>query len=352
MSHRSNQICPDCVSESQLESAGSRRAFLKSSSVAAVAAGIASVSGLTPRLFAAPSSDSGAETAVKALYSSFSEEQVASVCLPFEHELRHRIDANWRISKINIGSDFYSQEQRGLIDQIIRGVTSEDGYERLKRQMKDDAGGIGRYAMTIFGEPGSGKFQWEMTGRHLTLRADGDSAPGAAFGGPIIYGHSKEEPSKNLFYYQTQKANEVFEALDEKQARAALVDESPEEDAVALQGLKGRFPGVAVSELSSDQKQLVADTIKVLLNVYRQEDVDEVMSVLNKGGGVDSLHMAYYPDSDVNGDRIWDVWRIEGPSFVWHFRGDPHVHAYINIGLKSEQASREKRSRRRPARRQ
>jgi hypothetical protein len=29
---------------------------------------------------------------------------------------------------------------------------------------------------------------------------------------------------------------------------------------------------------------------------------------------------------------MWDMWRIEGPSFVWHFRGAPHVHAYINIG--------------------
>ena len=44
-------------------------------------------------------------------------------------------------------------------------------------------------------------------------------------------------------------------------------------------------------------------------------------------------------DGDVGGDKIWDVWRIEGPSFVWHFRGDPHVHAYINIGLKDQQLS-------------
>jgi hypothetical protein len=26
---------------------------------------------------------------------------------------------------------------------------------------------------------------------------------------------------------------------------------------------------------------------------------------------------------------------VEGPSFVWHFRGAPHVHAYINIATKA-----------------
>ncbi len=60
------------------------------------------------------------------------------------------------------------------------------------------------------------------------------------------------------------------------------------------------------------------------------------MDILKKGGGLDKLHMAFYADSDLEGDRVWDVWRVEGPSFVWHFRGDPHVHAYINIGVKSE----------------
>ena len=33
--------------------------------------------------------------------------------------------------------------------------------------------------------------------------------------------------------------------------------------------------------------------------------------------------------------KIWDIWRLEGPNFVWHFRGAPHVHAYVNISQKS-----------------
>jgi hypothetical protein len=341
MDKRPQRLCPDCETSSDspiLDAFGdrvSRRGFLRTMGVSAATVGAAQLLPGTSTALAAPSATSKAETAVKALYDTFSDQQAAMVCLPFDHELRHHIDANWKISKIAIGSDFYSNEQQDLVNQIVKGITSEDGYDRLTRQMKADGNGIGRYSMVIFGEPGTKQFQWELTGRHLTLRADGNSAPGAAFGGPIVYGHSPEDPAKNLFYYQTKQVNEVFKALDAKQAKIALLEESPSEDEVALQGKKGKFPGIAVSDLSSDQKELVADTLKVLLGIYREEDVKEVMSILKEGGGLDSLHMSYYADGDLKGDKIWDVWRIEGPSFVWHFRGDPHVHAYINIGLKA-----------------
>jgi hypothetical protein len=58
------------------------------------------------------------------------------------------------------------------------------------------------------------------------------------------------------------------------------------------------------------------------------------MMILKKGGGLDQLRMAFYREGDLGKDQTWDIWRVEGPSFVWHFRGAPHVHAYINIGIK------------------
>ena len=58
-----------------------------------------------------------------------------------------------------------------------------------------------------------------MTGRHLTIRADGDSVENAAFGGPIVYGHGEEDAKSNLFHDQTKKVNGVFGALDAKQRK-------------------------------------------------------------------------------------------------------------------------------------
>jgi hypothetical protein len=284
---------------------------------------------------AAPTPKSTAETAVVRFYNSLSDDQKKTIVFPFDHELRKRISANWHITKPEIDGDFYSTGQRAIIDEIIRGVTTEDGYQRIIRQTQDDSGGIGGYSVAVFGTPGSGKFEWELTGRHLTLRADGDSVDKAAFGGPIIYGHGVEQPSKNLFHYQTTQANEVFKALDSKQAEKALIQTAPKEDAVALQGAAGAFPGISVGALSADQKQLVEKTLKVILAPYRQEDVDEVFEILKAAGGVEKLHMAFYQQGDLLEDREWDIWRVEGPSFVWHFRGAPHVHAYINIGVKA-----------------
>jgi hypothetical protein len=283
---------------------------------------------------AAPTPASPAETLVGQFYASLSPQQKQAICLPFDHELRHRISANWHVRDVAIGDDSYSQAQRDLIRQIVRSVTTEDGYERLLRQMDDDDGGIESYSVAVFGEPGAGKFQWELTGRHLTLRADGDSVDKAAFGGPLVYGHGEESPQDNLFHYQTKQANAVFQALDSQQRTRALLKNAPPEAAVEIQGSGGKFPGIAVKELSSDQRELVQATLKTIMAPYRQEDVDEVMAIAQAGGGLDALHMAFYQEDDLENDQVWDIWRVEGPSLVWHFRGAPHVHAYINVAIK------------------
>ncbi len=327
MSHQ-KRSCGDCH---QFD----RRSFVKTLGGAALAGAAAPVL-FDPRLaHAAPTPTSPAETAVGRFYASLSADQKRAICLPFNHEARSRISANWHVTEALIGDDFYTNEQRAMIDQIVRNITTEDGYERLQRQMDDDDGGIDGYSVAVFGEPGAGKFQWEMTGRHLTMRADGNSVDKAAFGGPIVYGHGEENPKDNLFYFQTKKANDVFQALDPKQAEQALLKKAPQENAVQLQGNSGAFPGIGLNELSDDQKELVEATLKVLLAPYRSEDVEEVMAILKDNGGLDKLHMAFYQEEDLESDKVWDIWRIEGPALVWHFRGAPHVHAYINIGTVS-----------------
>jgi len=82
-----------------------------------------------------------------------------------------------------------------------------------------------------------------LTGRHLTLRADGSHNDNVAFVGPLAYGHGDESSPKNILYYQ---------------------------------------------------------------------------------------------QGDLKSDKIWDIWRVEGPSLVWNFRGSRHVHAYININVASK----------------
>jgi hypothetical protein len=307
-----------------------RRRFVQAAGTASLVAG----AGLVNLASAAPSPKSAAETIVNELYSTLSDDQKKTICFGFDDPKRSKVNANWHITKPEI-DDFFTKAQRDLILGVVKAVTSEDGYRRLKDQTLDDAGGIGAYSVALFGSPEDRGLQFVLTGRHLTLRADGDAVKNMAFGGPIVYGHGEGEPKENLYYYQTQKANEVFEALDAGQRKKALLKNAPAENIVPLQGANSKFPGIAAAELSQDQKELFESVIKIILAPYRQEDVDEVAQVLKKTGGFDKLHLAFYQQGDLESDNVWDIWRVEGPGMVCHFRGAPHVHAYINIGIKS-----------------
>ena len=208
MTHHDSQNCSDCGGLS-------RRAFVRTVGGAALAVGAGS---LTGSLQAAPSAKSSAETVAAKLYGSLSDAQKKVIAFGFDHPLRKKISPNWAITKPTIGADFYTAEQRVLIDKVVRGMMSEDGYDRVMQQMEDDNGGFNEYHVALFGKPGTGGFEFELTGRHLTLRADGNSVDGAAFGGPIVYGHGIGNPKKQLYYYQTQAADKVFKSLDAKQA--------------------------------------------------------------------------------------------------------------------------------------
>ncbi|WP_437185677.1 DUF3500 domain-containing protein [Planctomicrobium sp. SH668] len=316
--------CGDCNADMN------RRQFLQRTSVIAASVGV--FSGPLHGAFAAPSKSSRAETAAAKLFETLNPAQRQEICFAFDHPNRTRISANWAVSKPCIYEDFYTPEQRGLIKETFREITSEEGFSRFNEQMEADDGGFDRYHVGLFGDPTTDKFEWVLSGLHSTMRASGNSTPGAAFGGPIVYGHAEEDPKDNIFYYQTQKANEVFKALDANQAAQALLTAAPAETAVLLQGTGGAFTGLSLASLSADQQGLVREVIQVLLAPYRQEDVEEAMKLLESGGGIGALNMSFYKQGDLNSDQEWDIWRLEGPSFVAHFRGAPHVHAYLNIG--------------------
>jgi len=303
-----------------------RRTFLRAGAATIAAASIPG------RLFAAPTTSSAAESVVGELYATLTDDQKLQICRDFSDPLRSRVGANWHVTKPLIDNKFYSDSQRAMIEKIVRELTSKEGYDRLVAQMQYDDGGLGGYSIAIFGKPGDGQFQWMLTGRHLTLRADGNTLEKTAFGGPIVYGHGEESSAKdNLFFYQTQKVNKVFAALDKDQATAALLPKAPPEASVQPQGKNGNIPGVKVADMSSDQKELVQSALKTILSPYRDEDGAESMAIIEAGGGIDSLRFAFYQQGDLENDQVWDIWRIEGPNSVCHFRGAPHVHAYIHI---------------------
>lgn len=332
-------LCPDC------EGVIDRRQFLRTAGVAAGTLPLWA----TPIVQAAPKPTSAAETAVKALYDTLSEEQKKDICFAWDHQdakrglLRTFVSNNWMITEHPIRSDYYSKKQQVIIHDIWKGILNPEWHARFLKQLKDDTGGEpwgADQAIALFGTPGSEKDKFEvvLTGRHMTLRADGNTEPHVAFGGPIFYGHAasgfneKVGHPNNVFWPQAQAANLVYQMMDEKQREKALVlDKRPRESAIAFQGPMAKFPGIPVSELSEDQKTELQRVFKLLLEPYRKEDQDEALECLKKQGGLDRCSLAFYKDGDLGDDGEWDNWRLEGPSFVWYYRGSPHVHVWVNV---------------------
>jgi hypothetical protein len=332
-------VCPDCDGESL-----DRRDFFRSVGVTAAAAALPVWA--TPRASAAPTPASAAETAVKALYDSLGDRQKKVVCFPWDHKdaqrgmLRTFVANNWQVTDPHIRSDFYTRKQQGIVHDIFKGVINPEWYSKFLRQLKDDTGGQewgAEQSLAIFGTPGGGPFELVMTGRHMTLRADGHSAEHVAFGGPIFYGHAasgfneKVHHPGNVFWPQAVLANKVYQMLDGKQRDKALVPRRPREQAVAFRGPKGSFTGIPVTDLSADQKEELQRVLLGLVDPFRKEDQEEALACLKRQGGLDGCNLTFYKDGDIGNDGEWDNWRLEGPAFVWYFRGQPHVHVWVNV---------------------
>lgn len=321
-----------------------RRTFLRTLGMSAAAATISPF--LPAPSPAAPTPSSPPETAVKALYDSLTDAQRQVICFDWNHITKNRgllrsfVANNWFVTEPRIRSDFYSRKQQGLIHDIFKGLVSPEWYERFLKQLKDDTGGKpwgADQSIAIFGKPGDEKFEFVITGRHHTLRADGNSESHVAFGGPIFYGHAaegfNEKPHHpgNVFWPQALEANKVWKMLDPQQQKQALLSESPAESEVAFQGPEGKFPGLPVRSMSDEQKAQMQLVLSKLIEPFRTEDRDEVMACLKVQGGLDACSLAFYADEDIGRDSVWDNWRLEGPSFVWYFRGSPHVHVWVHV---------------------
>jgi hypothetical protein len=330
------QSCLECEGDGL-----TRREFLKGAVVGAAATALpwAGVAG------AAPAAPATSETLVTQFYRTLTEEQRKVVCFPFEHPLRSKVDNNWQITPKSL-SELFTADQQAMVREIFLKLHSPEYAEKVIKQVEHDSGkqGFGGSAVALFGEPGTGQFEFVLTGRHCTRRCDGDSVVGTAFGGPIFYGHAAESFNEkadhrgNAYWYQALRANEVFKALNGKQRELALLGKGREEESTAtvkLTGKKTGLPGVPMTELAKDQKELVRKVLADLLAPFRKADAAEAMKLIERNG-FDHLHMAFYKNQDIGDDGVWDVWQIEGPAMVWYFRGAPHVHVWAHIRQRAD----------------
>jgi len=307
---------------------------------AGASAARASVAGVTSveRADVARARGPAPEELVKRFYATLSEPQRALICLDWDDARRTKVSQNWQIVDQEIGA-FYTPDQQEALRRIFEGLVTPDGYERFMRAFRDDAGGFARYSVALFGDPDTSKYEWVMTGRHLTLRCNGGSEE--AFGGPVFYGHAvgkvvggDEDPDHpgNVWWRQALLANKVYSTFDGKQRAQALLARSPGDDPSSVRlRAAGEREGVPVGELSRDQRALVEDVMRDLLAPYRAADVERVMRSIKRNGGLEQVRLAFYREEDLGADGVWDRWMLQGPTVSWFFRGSPHVHSWVRV---------------------
>lgn len=273
------------------------------------------------------------------LFASLEDEQRADACVPYDHPLRQYHNRGVRGGGRDILFGF-SRHQRRLLTDLMHAGLSAQGRHRVPEEYFAQWTGVHAMRALICGNPASPPYQVILTGAHINLRLGGTSREGAAFGGPQVYGDQRgnEQPGLpgNLYRDQFLIGHRLFRGLTARQRTRATLDVEPVQTSVELQGPSGAFPGVPVSDLDAENRRLAAQLVDQILSTYATGDASYARQCVEGNGGVDRLSLSYYERG--SGGRISEaqVFRLEGPAAVFHFRGYPHVHAFVNVAMSAD----------------
>lgn len=318
-----------------------RRRVLK---LAGGSAAVVTAAGLYGRYALIPpgpsaSLDSARNLAVK-LYESLDAEARSRACVEYEHPLRQYHNRGVRGGGLPIWGEGLTRAQRGLLTDLLHAGLSRTGRERIPEQFFIRWPGVHLMSFVFCGDPRTPEWQLILSGPHLNLRLGGRNREGVAFGGPLVYGDQRGNERQglpgNLYAYQFRRAQRLFASLTRDEQRRAVLASTPIQTRIEVQGTQGSFPGVKLGALSEPSRRIARDLLDDALENFPATDVEYARLCLAENGGVDALSISYYEEGDVDGSGEYQIFRLEGPAAVLHFRGYPHVHAFINIAMDGE----------------
>jgi hypothetical protein len=273
------------------------------------------------------------------LLASLDDEQRADACVPYDHPLRQYHNRGvWGGGRdIMFG---FSRRQRRLLTDLMHAGLSAEGRQRVPEEYFAQWTGVHSMRALVCGDPATGPYQVILTGAHINLRLGGASREGAAFGGPQVYGDQRGDSRPglpgNLYRDQFELGHRLFRSLTPAQRTRAVLEVEPMQTSIELQGPSGTFPGVPVAELDNEHRLVAVQLVDRILSTYSAADADHARQCLAANGGIAALCLSYYERG--SGGRISEaqVFRLEGPAAVFHFRGYPHVHAFVNVAMSAD----------------
>ena len=269
-------------------------------------------------------------------YLSLDSEQRAETCVACDHPLRQYHNRGVSGGGRSIFGGFTREQRQTLTDLLYAGV-SEAGREKIPQEAFTRWAGVHGMLVLICGDPTAPPYQMILSGVHLNLRLGGNSREGAAFGGPQVYGdqhgNGRVGLPGNVYRDQFVLAQRLLHRLDSGRRKDAVLQEAPVQTEIELQGRHGTFSGIPLKELGPDDKVLAHDLVERILSTYPPADVAYARECLEANGGVDALFLSYYQHGEDGDIPEGQVFRLEGPSAVFYFRGSPHVHAFVNVAM-------------------
>jgi len=300
------------------------------------------------------SSDHTIDQLLAMFEQSLTPTQRALTFLDHDHPTR-QITLTEAVHKTPHIGTLYNSQQADLVHQMYNRMLSEQGRHWMRNTINLE----GRFSGSILKiyssdptRPSLDNSQLVINGGHYMLRSEDVAGSGYALGGPVSYGqqigNNRYKVEGNAYKAHGDAMHRFHQSLDQNERQMAYQPSPPTELLLQIQGHSAKIPGVKIADISDNAKEVAREMLGTLFSGFTTAQQSEAWSAIDENGGIDSLHVAMYTNfafyqdgarySDLNqrqrktrGVPYSQVWRIEGPASVIHFKGFPHVHAYMNI---------------------
>ena len=197
------------------------------------------------------------------------------------------------------------------------------------------------YRIVMFGEPGSARWGWMLTGHHLA--ANFTVVDGAVAFTPLFVGASPQVVRDGPYAgwqvlgHEMVRGFALARSLTDQQRQVAIISDSPASNAYFTgRGRKDQLKtmiGIPASKLSEQQQQLLWGLVREFVGSAGDEAAEAQLRSIERDG-LSQLHFAWWGSTTDPAQRF--MYRIHGPSILIEYvrqgqgsRPLNHVHAIV-----------------------
>jgi hypothetical protein len=266
-------------------------------------------------------SDDAARAAAVKLFASLTDEQKKLAVKEFTDKER-LVEQFPPVERPGLPFTKLNAEQKALVEEVVRGLTSEYGASRCLEVAKQTP--ADRRYVNFFGTPEAGKpFAWRLAQHHLTLVYAEFGTDKVNEFGPVLLGGN---PVKTLWDDEEKLALELYDALSADEVKA--VQGKGNAASGAAVGGNGR----SIGELSEKPRELARKLLEQRLAVFSPDRRKVLEELIRRDGGVDKLRVAFWGEAKKSHrDGGSYSWKIGGDTVLcdWQTVGKDHIHMTV-----------------------